>query len=483
MDIKPDLSPDQSKSLDNEQVKINMKGGFLSAFGFGGDSLNKTIKRTKSSENQLINAYESMDEKIKEYQEAYDKHLTNLGTLDEFINFKGMEMLFKKVIIKSNFKNGQVDRSLPILFRNYLIEDEVTPSVFRREHILRQVEYVLSKHFPGREHMFIKYKNVVVGKKEFVLNITTIENVKKSRTIKHTNYVIDFAETKAALKDILSVTKKNLKRTSTIVDLNNSSNVSTKPKRRVKKTKISNKISNNASNGSRTIKKSNISNATNSGTLKRTSPRSRIKLSGKSELSNNKAESKPLDLGFEMIDLGNNSKNTKKPKSNIAAKTNEIAKSNKPEKLSMFMTNAERKARNAARAPPPSPIATPGIVPGGIMPIGAPMMAPPGLDQKRADLASLVPGAMGLPTTTPSNSPMDPEDARCGAIPAPATKEVCNAQGCWIGQGGKCIKRGTPSPRAGAPGGFGAFGSPATGAPGGFGGFGMPAAAPTPAAF
>jgi hypothetical protein len=115
-----------------------------------------------------------MDKAVKNYHKSYDTHLQNLQKLDDYANFNGMENLFKKVLMKDNFRDGKVDKSVPILFRNYLIEEETTPTAFRKEHILRQVNYVLGKYFSGREHMFIKHLNVEVGKNEFELTVQTI---------------------------------------------------------------------------------------------------------------------------------------------------------------------------------------------------------------------------------------------------------------------------------------------------------------------
>ena len=168
---------DENKKLD---------GGFK-LFNFG-DSFGKAIRRSKISENQLIKQYENMAAMNKKYHKAYDAHLINLIKLDEYANFKGMENLFKKVIMKDNFKNGKVNKSVPILFNNYLIEGETSPSAFRKEHIMRQIYYILEKNFPGRLDMFIKEISVDIGKRDFILYTTTIENVKKSHRISHSGF-------------------------------------------------------------------------------------------------------------------------------------------------------------------------------------------------------------------------------------------------------------------------------------------------------
>ena len=79
-----------------------------------------------------------MDARIQIYNKAYEKHLENLLLIDDFIHFNGMETLFKKVIMKDNFTNGKIDRSNPLLFQNYLIEGDISPSSFRKEHLIRQ---------------------------------------------------------------------------------------------------------------------------------------------------------------------------------------------------------------------------------------------------------------------------------------------------------------------------------------------------------
>jgi hypothetical protein len=222
-----------------EDSNKTKKGGFL-WFGTD-DTFGGTIKKTKTSETKLINRYEELDKVTKEYHEAYDNHLKNLITLDDFANFHGMEKLFQKVIMKDAFKRGKVDRSAPLLFKNYLIEDETTPRTFRKEHIIRQVEYVLKKHFAGREHMYIKTIKIEdLGKNEFILHIVTIENIKRNRKIGHSNYIIDMAKTRAFLKETLESTKKNLKRRSTLIEIGSkssrsSSSDSTKSKKHSKK--------------------------------------------------------------------------------------------------------------------------------------------------------------------------------------------------------------------------------------------------------
>ena len=111
------------------------------------DNFSDTVKSTKSSEGKLINSYENMDDAIQKYHKSYDIHLKNLITLDDFTNFKGLENVFKDIIMKKNFKHGDVDKSNPILVKNYLVDGDITPASFRKQHIIQQVRYALKKYF------------------------------------------------------------------------------------------------------------------------------------------------------------------------------------------------------------------------------------------------------------------------------------------------------------------------------------------------
>jgi hypothetical protein len=80
--------------------------------------------------------------------------------------------------------------------------------------------------------MLIKYMSVEIGKSQFILHITTIENIKKSKKLDHNGYVIDAGGTRAALKDILSTTKKNLKRRTALVEIGRGSSSARSSKRK-----------------------------------------------------------------------------------------------------------------------------------------------------------------------------------------------------------------------------------------------------------
>ena len=179
------------------------------------------VKNTKKSEVNLMNAYEDMDSKVKKYNKAYAIHLENIKILDDYLNFNGIETLFKKVIMLDNFINGRIDKSNPLLFNNYKVKGELLPSEMRKTHLLTQVTYIISKSISGSDQTFIKDTYVTdISKKEFVLVVITIDNIKDKKIIPHSDYLVDKTKVKEFIKNVISDTKKKLQRTSKIAYFN-----------------------------------------------------------------------------------------------------------------------------------------------------------------------------------------------------------------------------------------------------------------------
>ena len=377
----------------------NQDGGFWG----GKKSFDGTIKKTKSSEAKLITEYKKMDNAVIKYQTAYENHLSNLKTLDDYANFKGMEELFQKVIMKEHLKkNGDVDKKLPILLRNYFIEKGITPSEFRKEHIMQQIEYILENQFPGKDQMFIKNKEIELGKYEFILYITTIENIKKSRKISHKDYVVDFSEARAALKDIIGTTKKNLKRVSSILEMS---------ERKSSRKHSSRKHSSRKSHGSDASK------------LKSSSRKKSRKTGsgGKDDKHDNGAAALMIDL------LGDNSMGK-------SSRRTSSRKSKTKKSLDLFKTPSEiKKGKEATKAT--------GAVAGPVaLQPGAPGTGPVPVDltMRKEQLAAAPPGGF---------APAGDKAAMCAAIPNPSIGS-CKAAGCaWYDDvGNKCLPERPPRP-------------------------------------
>ena len=441
-----------SFSNDNTGIENTNKtvGGFLSGLGFSRDTFTKAIKRTKKSEATFIKDYQEMDKIVKKYQKSYKDHLKNLTKLDDYANFGGMENLFKKVIMKDNFHDGFVDKSLPILFRNYLIEQETTPSSFRKEHILRQVYYVMKKYFAARENTFIKYITVDVNKHDFEITIITIDNIKYNRIIDHNKYIINFSRTKSTIKDVLESTKKHLKRKSNFIEIDNSRNSSERSRRRSTRYGSSKSYSDTSS---KKTKKTRDKNKKTKGSSKKSD-----KLSTKRKTKKN-----ILEMDFGMIDLGTSSSSKKHKKHTGLKQLNSKSKSSNRRKLSILMTASEIKERDKPKNIPKNiiPIASP----------GAQLPTPAQLADKKEQLIASPGAYTGQPTTQPiqnQSTPQqqqDPDILRCSPI---TDQSTCFSSNCyWDGKQNKCKKKlppknfgYQPQQQLGAPGGLTQFQPP-----------------------
>jgi hypothetical protein len=205
-----------------------MKAGFLS-FKNRKDknkySLGDLVKYTKKSESKLIRNYEEMSKVSIDYAKAFQDHLENLEQIDDRVNFNGMVSLFEKIIMKDNIHSGKIDKSSPILFKNYKIEGDVSSSTFRTEHLERQLYYLFNKYIEPRHTNFIKYMTITdITKTSAVLNIITIDNKKYKKNIDHEDYILDKNDVKKMLQDVIHTTKKNLKMQNNSILFNNNSN-------------------------------------------------------------------------------------------------------------------------------------------------------------------------------------------------------------------------------------------------------------------
>ena len=187
------------------------------------NNIKETFRRAKTSETKLINAYEKLTESVDSYYKLYNSHLENLVQLDTFLNNTNFETLFKSIIIKDHFKKqDKIDRSLPLLLRNFNVGDDTSGTALRRESIIKQIRYKLYDTFPEREQALIKDIEVRISKDgELAMIITTIENKPYRRELKHNNFIINMAYLNRELKDIMRVVKANLKYESNIHKVNN----------------------------------------------------------------------------------------------------------------------------------------------------------------------------------------------------------------------------------------------------------------------
>lgn len=209
---KPSKQNKTKKKINGKQVnKTIKKGGFWFMGPRNSDSLSKRIERAGRSEEKLINSYEQMTGYVENYYQKYDDHMKNLISIDDMINVKSMEVLFKKEIIKKHFKDRVVDRSNPLLLRNYFASSMSSPSAFIKEHLIKQIRYKLYFSFSEKDRSLITDIQVkLVNKNSIAMTIRTIDNKVHNKSIKHKNYYLNMAQVLRELKRILDETREAL---------------------------------------------------------------------------------------------------------------------------------------------------------------------------------------------------------------------------------------------------------------------------------
>ena len=130
--------------------------------------------RTVESEKDLIDSYENLAKSSRQYYKNYNRHLGNLIVLDESLGIRGLEQTFKNQVIKNVFKgNDVVDRSNPLLLRNFLVSNATLPRNFRKEHLLSQVRYILRKFNP-KDEILIQSIDIAIEGKKAIIKISRI---------------------------------------------------------------------------------------------------------------------------------------------------------------------------------------------------------------------------------------------------------------------------------------------------------------------
>ena len=187
------------------------------------NNLKLTFKKAKSSETRLINAYEKLTKSVDDYYKLYNSHLENLIQLDTFLNNSNFETLFKNIVIKEHFKkHDTIDRTLPLLLRNFNVGDDTSATALRRESLIKQIRYKIHVTFPEREQLLFKEIDVKINPDgEVIMIIKTVENKDYKRNIKHDNFILNMAFLNRELKDVMKVVKENLQYESNIYKLNN----------------------------------------------------------------------------------------------------------------------------------------------------------------------------------------------------------------------------------------------------------------------
>ena len=163
------------------------------------------------SEKQLIDSYENLAKSSRKYYQSYNRHLGNLIILDEGLGIRGLEETFKSQVIKNVFKGyDTVDRSNPLLLRNYLVSNATMPRNFRKEHLLSQIRFILRKFNP-KDELLIQSIDITLEGSKASIKLRSINGELYERTAQvDKDFNLDMTDLKRNLKDVLLAIKRKM---------------------------------------------------------------------------------------------------------------------------------------------------------------------------------------------------------------------------------------------------------------------------------
>ena len=163
------------------------------------------------SEQNLITSYENLAKSSRNYYQSYNRHLGNLITLDENLGIHGLEETFKSQVIKNVFKGyDTVDRSNPLLLRNYLVSNATMPRNFRKEHLLSQIRYIMRKFNP-KDELLIQSTDISLDGTKAVIKLRGLNSELYERTIQvDKDFNLDMTELKKNIKDVILAIKRKM---------------------------------------------------------------------------------------------------------------------------------------------------------------------------------------------------------------------------------------------------------------------------------
>lgn len=163
------------------------------------------------SEDDLIRNYEKLARVSRNYYASYNRHLNNLITLDDKLGIQGLEKTFKNQVIKNVFKgNDIIDRSNPLLLRNFLVSNSTLPRNFRKEHLLSQIRYILRKFNP-KDELLIQSVDVSLEGNKAIIKLHGLNGdlYERSAAIDE-DFNLDMNDLKRNIKEVLLSIKRKM---------------------------------------------------------------------------------------------------------------------------------------------------------------------------------------------------------------------------------------------------------------------------------
>lgn len=206
-------------------IKLNKPnatgGGFLFDF-FKQDNINnnnvpvleygKYMGSAINSEKDLIKSYEAYAKATQNYHKNYENHLRNIRKLEETKGLTSLTTLFKDTIIPNDFKyRVTIDRTNPLLLRNYLVTDYTLPINFKKEHVINQIRYIISKFKPSDKILIDSIGNPRIDGTTCYYTIKTSNGEKIEKLFRiNDNYVIDKSEVESQVTELIANLKSRI---------------------------------------------------------------------------------------------------------------------------------------------------------------------------------------------------------------------------------------------------------------------------------
>lgn len=201
----------------NKSHSYNKKGGFLfnlfetkedDSYKYMGKHMGSAI----NSENILITRYEQYVKASNEYYKSYKNHIKNIEDLEDMKGMTSLLSTFKNKVMKNDFRfKDSIDRSNPLLLRNYLVTDDSLPKNFKKEHVTNQIRYVISKFKPADKILIDSIGNLRIDGTTcfYTIKASNGDKHEKTTTI-NDDYLINSENVEEDVENIISELKSKL---------------------------------------------------------------------------------------------------------------------------------------------------------------------------------------------------------------------------------------------------------------------------------
>lgn len=194
----------------NNKKEAIKGGGFLDFIS--GDKKKRALSNAKSSELAFLESYHDYLKVKTKYDKVYNKHLSNLITLDQ-INQMGDSMVtvFKEILFPNDIEGySKYNLANPLFLRSYLATNETNPADFRREHITQQVWYQIDKLHPNDKNLFTHVKVKLIDNKTVMVSFTLLNVNQYDRKVSiSNNYILDADQINEHIDEVVGIVKSN----------------------------------------------------------------------------------------------------------------------------------------------------------------------------------------------------------------------------------------------------------------------------------